>query len=41
MYSLYKLTTSILYPLFTFFKDADVAFSCSYLDLITEQIIIR
>ena len=39
MYSLNKLTTSILYPLFTCFKDADVAFSCSYLDLITEQTI--
>ena len=35
-----KLTTSILYPLFMCFKDADVAFSCSYLDLITEQTIL-
>ena len=35
-----KLTTSILYPLFMCFKDADVAFCCSYLDLITEQTIL-
>ena len=35
-----KLTTSILYPLFICFKDADVAFSCSYLHLITEQTIL-
>ena len=35
-----KLTTSILYPLFICFKDAGVAFSCSYLDLITEQTIL-
>ena len=40
MYSLNKLTTSILYPLFTCFKDTGVAFSCSYLDLITEQTIL-
>ena len=35
-----KLTTSILYKLFMCFKDGDVAFSCSYLDLITEQTIL-
>ena len=37
MYSLNKLTTSIHYPLFTCFKDTDVAYACPYLDLITEQ----
>ena len=35
-----KLTTSILYPLFMCFKDADVAFSCSYLGLITDPTIL-
>ena len=40
MYRFNKLTTSILYSLFTCFKDADVALSCSYLDLITEQTIL-